>query len=55
MVAVFLSRYYDAKVGRFISADSYLSTGSGLLGYNMFAYCNNNPVMGYDPSGAIDF
>ena len=38
------SRYYDAVVGRFISADGYVSTGQGLLGYNMYAYCNNNPV-----------
>ena len=45
------SRYYDPEVGRFINADSYLSTGTGLLGYNMYAYCNNNPTMGYDPTG----
>ena len=25
----------------------------GLLGYNMYAYCGNNPVMGYDPTGEI--
>ena len=29
----------------------YVSTGTGLPGYNMYAYCNNNPVMGYDPNG----
>lgn len=45
------SRYYDPEVGRFISADSYISTGQGVLGHNMFAYCGNNPVMGYDPFG----
>ena len=39
------SRYYDSAVGRFISADSYVSTGQGLLGSNMYAYCNNNPIM----------
>ncbi len=38
------SRYYDPVIGRFINADTYVSTGQGLLGYNMFAYCNNNPV-----------
>ena len=47
------SRYYDAAIGRFINADSYLSTGTGLIGYNMYAYCNNNPVMYTDPSGHI--
>ena len=30
------SRYYDPETGRFISADSYVSTGTGLLGCNMF-------------------
>ena len=37
------SRYYDPVVGRFINADGQLN--GGLLGTNMFAYCNNNPVM----------
>ena len=45
------SRYYDSKTCRFINADGYVSTGQGLTGYNMFAYCNNNPVMRVDYSG----
>lgn len=45
------SRYYDPVVGRFISMDKYVSTGQGILGNNMFAYCNNNPVMYSDRSG----
>ena len=45
------SRYYDPILGRFISPDSYVSTGQGLLGYNMYAYCNNNPVKLVDSSG----
>ena len=45
------SRYYDPESGRFISPDSYLSTGQGMLGYNMYAYCGNNPVMRIDPNG----
>ena len=47
------SRYYDPAVGRFINADSYSSTGQGIIGHNMFAYCNNNPVMDSDPSGEL--
>ncbi len=49
------TRYYDSNIGRFINADGYISTGTGLLGYNMYAYCNNNPVMYVDPSGTISF
>lgn len=45
------SRYYDPVVSRFINAAKYASTGDGLLGYNMFAYCSNNPVNDSAPSG----
>lgn len=45
------SRYYDAKVCRFVNADSYVSTGQGFLGYDMYAYCLNNPVSYSDPAG----
>lgn len=47
------SRYYDPVVSRFINADSYASTGQGFLGYNMFAYCGNNPVSRVDASGSM--
>ena len=46
------SRYYDSEVGRFINADVYASTGQGLLGNNMFAYCLNNPVFRIDIGGS---
>ena len=45
------SRYYDAKIMRFISPDSLVSTGVGLIGYNMYAYCNNNPIVYTDDMG----
>ena len=45
------SRYYDPTVGRFINADGYVSTGQGISGYNMFAYCGNDPVNRSDPTG----
>ena len=47
------SRYYDPEICRFVNADGYVSTGSALLGYNMFAYCLNNPVSNVDSSGSI--
>ena len=43
------SRYYSPDLGRFINADEQLN--DGLLGYNMFAYCMNNPVMYWDSDG----
>ena len=43
------SRYYDSRTGRFINADGQLN--GGLLGYNLFAYCDNNPVRYVDRTG----
>ena len=45
------SRYYDPEIGRWINADGYVSTGQGLLGNNMYAYCGNNPVIRKDATG----
>ena len=45
------SRYYDPAVGRFISADSYATTGQGILGCNMFVYCLNSPLQHIDIDG----
>ena len=45
------SRYYDPEICRFINADSYACTGRGLIGCNMFAYCNNTPVNYIDIDG----
>ena len=52
-----MSRYYDSSVGRFISADDYGYIGADgtPLSYNLFAYCQNDPIMGYDPYGTFDW
>ena len=49
------SRYYDPEIGRFISADDtqYLGASGTALGYNLFGYCENNPVNAADPSGSV--
>ena len=45
------SRYYSPETCRFINSDTYVSTGTSTLGYNMFLYCDNNPVSFVDPTG----
>ena len=47
------SRYYDPKVRRFLCADDarFLGCKGSAASYNLFAYCENNPVMYSDPSG----
>ena len=45
------SRYYDPEICRFINGDKYSATATGFLGYNMFAYCNNNPIIAADYDG----
>ena len=46
------SRYYDSETGRFINADAFATTDiTTPLSANMFAYCENNPVMREDPAG----
>ena len=49
------SRYYDPAVGRFLNADGvdFLGTDEGLLSYNLFAYCLNDPVNRTDDSGNL--
>ena len=46
------SRYYDPAICRFINADTFATTdANGFLSANMFAYCENNPIMWIDPTG----
>src|SRR5205085_11461703 len=40
-------RYYDPAIGKFISPDPIGHDG----GLNLYAYCENDPVQGVDPSG----
>ena len=46
-----LSRYYDSITHRFINSDNQMSKTGQLGGYNLFAYCVNNPINISDPTG----
>ena len=45
------TRYYDPDTGRFLNADGYITTGYTITGYNMYAYCLNNPLVYTDSGG----
>jgi len=47
------SRYYNPQWGRFLNADGYINANGDLIGFNMYAYCSNNPVMYTDPIGEL--
>ncbi|HCX08674.1 MAG TPA: hypothetical protein DHG20_06095 [Acholeplasmatales bacterium] len=46
------SRYYSPEICRWISPDliEYLDPQS-INGLNLYAYCNNDPINNYDPTG----
>ena len=48
------TRYYDPEIGRFVTIDdvAYLDPDT-VGGLNLYAYCNNNPVMCVDPMGTF--
>jgi len=45
------ARYYDAGIGRFISADTVISDPMNPQAFNRYSYCLNNPLKYTDPLG----
>ncbi|EST55607.1 type IV secretion protein Rhs [Brevibacillus panacihumi W25] len=45
------ARYYDPKVGRFISEDTYKGQVDNPLSLNRYTYVENNPLRYKDPTG----
>jgi RHS repeat-associated protein len=48
------ARYYDATIGRFISADTIIPYPSDPQSFNRYSYCRNNPLKYTDPTGNLD-
>jgi RHS repeat-associated protein len=49
----FKARFYDASLGRFIQPDTMIPAGQGVIGFDRYAYSNNNPVRFNDPTGHL--
>ncbi len=47
------ARYYEAEIGRFITADNIIDGEYSTQGWNRFSYVKNNPVRYKDPSGHL--
>ncbi|MBF0569829.1 MAG: VCBS repeat-containing protein, partial [Candidatus Omnitrophica bacterium] len=47
----FGARYYNPKLGRFITPDTVVQSPYNPQTLNRYAYCNNNPVNLVDPTG----
>jgi len=47
----YVARFYDATLGRFLSADSVVPNIGNPISYDRYAYGLNNPIRYFDPSG----
>lgn len=49
------SRYYNPLANRFITMDQieYLGASGSALSYNLYSYCENNPIIRADVSGEV--
>ena len=47
------ARYYDPKIARFLSVDTYKGQLNDPLSLNLYTYCVNNPIVYYAPTGHI--
>jgi len=45
------ARFFDAKIARFMQADTYTGSRSDPLSLNLYTYCVNNPIKYRDPTG----
>ena len=48
------ARYYDSKIARFLSEDTYTGDPNDPLSLNLYTYCHNEPIMYWDPTGHVE-
>jgi RHS repeat-associated protein len=48
------ARYYDPATGHFLSIEPVSPRAGDAFNFNRYAYVNNNPIMGLDPTGMDD-
>jgi RHS repeat-associated protein len=48
------ARYYDPATGHFLSTDPVKPAAGDTFNFNRYAYVDNNPIMGMDPTGMDD-
>jgi hypothetical protein len=48
------ARYYDPVTGHFLSTDPVEPRAGDAFNFNRYAYVNNNPIVGFDPTGMED-
>ncbi len=44
-------RYYDSKIARFLTEDTFRGQDNDPLSLNLYTYCHNEPIMYSDPTG----
>jgi RHS repeat-associated protein len=49
------ARYLNPNIGRFWTMDTYEGTEDDPSSLHKYAYCMNNPVNGFDPTGQFEF
>ena len=45
------NRYYSPILRRFLNSDNIIGSNENIMSYNLYSYCNNNPISQFDFNG----